>query len=316
MMKWEAFGLKMNMQENGMSEHEVWSWDDAQMFLAVAEQGSFSAAATAMGVGQATVSRRVALLEEQLGGALFVRGRRGTTLTLLGARMLPAAQQMSRWATELRAAVAQEESGIRGKVTVASATGIASEFLVPFAVELRRVYPELRLEFRTGVDYLDLTRGEADIAMRDQRATDPALISFPAGVVTMRPHASPEYLARLEGAPVEAARIDWIGWSATQSHLFPMAWLEELVPGFEPVFSADEILLQVAACQRGLGAMLLPALAHRLIADSGLRPFEVKDFPEARAEIFLVCARSMQHVPRVRAVLDALLAELDLMTHL
>lgn len=297
-----------------MHEMDALSWDDAQMFLAVAEQGSFSAAAAMLSVGQATVSRRVAQLEEQLGGALFVRGRRGTTLTSLGARMLPAAQQMSRWAAELRAAVAQEETRVQGKVILTSATGVASDFLVPFAASLRRNHPQLRLELRTGVDYLDLTRGEADIALRDRRATDPALASFSLGEISMRPHASRAYVeAHVGSGACEAASLDWICWSTTKSHLFPMAQLEALVPRFEPVFSADEILLQMAACQRGLGVMLLPDLRHPFIDDSGLQPIDVEDFPLASAEMFVVCAKSMQYVPRVRTVLDALIAELGRM---
>ena len=65
-----------------------WSWDDVRIFLAVAEEGSFSAAALKLELGQPTISRRVAMLEESLGYPLFRRGRRGTAITKGGERLL------------------------------------------------------------------------------------------------------------------------------------------------------------------------------------------------------------------------------------
>ena len=86
------------------------SWEDAQTFLAVAEKRSFSAAARALEVRQPTISRRIANLEERLGTQLFRRGKQGAALTDNGARLLPAAEQMARWAGEFGrlAAGAQE----------------------------------------------------------------------------------------------------------------------------------------------------------------------------------------------------------------
>ena len=73
------------------------SWEDAQSFLAVAEQRSFSAAARHLQLGQPTISRRIADLEQRLGSRLFRRGKQGAVLTDSGARLLPAAEQMARW---------------------------------------------------------------------------------------------------------------------------------------------------------------------------------------------------------------------------
>ena len=76
------------------------SWEDAQTFLVVAEQHSFSGAARFLGLGQPTISRRIANIERRVGCQLFLRDKRGAELTSDGARLLPAAQQMARWAGE------------------------------------------------------------------------------------------------------------------------------------------------------------------------------------------------------------------------
>lgn len=293
-----------------MSQLSAFSWEDSQVFLAVAEQGSFSAAALALGVGQATVSRRIARLEAQLGCALFARGRRGTALTSQGARMLPPAQQMSRWAAELQATIASTEQGVEGCVTIASGTGTARDFLVPLAALLRLRTPALRFELRTGVDYADLARGEADIGLRARRSTEPALVTLAAFSAPIRPFASAAYLARLDAPPRHVSDVDWVCWGNERAHIFPRQQLAALIPGFEPVFAANEYMLQVEACEAGMGAMMLPAIHHPIMQDSPLHELEL-DFGPFQQDFFVVCARSMQHVPRVRAVLDALLEALD-----
>jgi DNA-binding transcriptional LysR family regulator len=108
-------------------------WDDAQLFLAVAEAGSLSAAARRLHITQPTVSRRVALLEAQLGEAVFVRTADGARLTSFGERLLEPARRMAEWAGELDRAAERAETTPRGSVRVTAPPGIAYDFLAPFA---------------------------------------------------------------------------------------------------------------------------------------------------------------------------------------
>ena len=103
-------------------------WDDVKVFLAACEEGSFSAAARALGVEQSTVSRRIAALEDGLGGALFVRGRGGLVLTDRGAQVAPLARDARRTMLELVDASTQE---IDGLVRVAMTEGLAAYGLIP-----------------------------------------------------------------------------------------------------------------------------------------------------------------------------------------
>lgn len=285
------------------------SWDDARIFLAVAEAGSFSAAAERLNVGQPTVSRRIGLFEDSLGYPLFNRGRRGTELTENGSRLLPAVEQMARWGAEMEALVAGTEQEATGTVTVTAPPGVAWEMLVPLVARERERLPEIRVELLASVEYLDLTRGEADIAIRSRPSDDPALETVAAVEVPARPFASPEYAATV-ASDAGPADVDWITWGGPYRGLAPSPQLEELVPGFEPVFASDRYLLQLRACQLGIGVMYLPALEHEFLEDRGLVALDL-GLPEVSGELYMVCAKSMRWVPRVRAVIDLLHDELD-----
>lgn len=280
------------------------SWDDARLFLAVAETGSFSAAATSLNLGQPTVSRRIGNLELDLGLALFHRGRRGTELTEDGARLVPHVRQMARWAAEFEAEVSTTESTAAGKVTVAAPPGVGTDIVVPFALSLRETHPELTIELLASIEYLDLTRGDADLAFRSKPSDDPALVTLATYEAQVAPMCAREYATSLPEDPT-LPEIDWICWGRPYQHLTPRPELEELIPGFEPVFASDDYLLQLQACEAGIGAMFLPRNDDRLFKQRELVELEL-DLPEIIGRMHLVCARSMRYVPRIVAVLDAL----------
>jgi DNA-binding transcriptional LysR family regulator len=285
------------------------SWDDARLFLAVADNGSFNHAARRVGLAQPTLSRRVAQLEFQLGLTLFHRGKRGTTLSADGERLLPAARQMARWATELERAVAGREQAPVGSVRLTAPPGIAFDFVVPFARELRRAQPRLRLDLIASVAHLDLSRGDADLAIRTRAPREPELtalgsITFPVAVFGHQ-----DYVATLPKNP-ELADLDWVTWCYPNEHLPPRPELEAAIADFSPVFASDDYVIQKRAVELGLGVMILGNMRHPLVADTGLVQVPVQ-LPLPLGELHLVCATSMAHVPRVRAVGDALLREFE-----
>jgi len=91
-------------------------WDDLKLFLAVHEQGSLSGAARVLKLGQPTLSRRIAELEEATGEALFERKSHGAVLTAAGQKLLPAAQSMAEWANEAALSIGKQTHLPEGSV--------------------------------------------------------------------------------------------------------------------------------------------------------------------------------------------------------
>jgi len=280
------------------------SWEDAQTLLAVAEAGSFSNAARNLAVGQPTVSRRIRALERSLGQQLFVRGRHGAQPTAAAQSLTQAAGQMARWAAEFSRAVAGTEQQVSGTVRIAAPPAIAVEQLAPFAARLKRTHPDITLDILSAVDHVDLTRGAADIAVRTQRPGEPELVALHEGRNLPGVYGAPAYVATLS-QPCSLTELDWVTWSTAYRHVVPRPMLERLIPGFAPVFTSDDYLVQKAAVRSGLGAMIMgqpagPDLEAFVPIDIGVQ-LPAYDF-------YLVAARSMQHVPRVATVVRELAA--------
>jgi DNA-binding transcriptional LysR family regulator len=285
-------------------------WDDVKLFLAVAETGSLSGAARQLRIGQPTVSRRLAALEYRLGAALFRRSVDGASLTAEGERLVAPARKMAEWAGEVGRVAESPSQGPRGQVRVTASPFVSHDFLAPFAGWLARKEPGLRLEVLSSMEYLDLARGEADLALR-ARPPDQAdlqlvrAFSFQASV-----HVSEALAARLPRKPT-VKDLPWIAWAPPYDALPPNPQLRELAPGLTPVFTSDNFLVHLAAAEAGVGAMVLTLPRHRLMRRRALVPLPVDLGPYARSALYLVCARSALDIPRVRRVADLLVAELE-----
>lgn len=285
------------------------SWDDARLFLAIAETGSLSGAARRLKLGQPTVTRRLAQLEYQVGNALFRRSVEGASLTSAGERLLSPAKKMAEWAGELHRAAEASDGAPRGVVRVTSSPFISFDFLAPFAGFVAEKHPGLRLEVLSSIQYLDLGRGEADLALRGKKPQDADLMIVHSMAVENAVFVSRALKARLP-RKVTVQTLPWIAWSPPFDALPPNPQLEAMVPGFEPAFTSDQFLVQLAAAEAGVGAMVLGRVRHRYSKESTLIPLELDLGPHARSELHLVCAKSAMDIPRVRRVAELVVAEL------
>jgi DNA-binding transcriptional LysR family regulator len=283
-------------------------WDDVHVFLAVAEAGSLSGAARRLRTTQPTVSRRIADLEATVGEPLFVRTADGAALTAFGERLLDPARRMAECASEVERAVDRGDAAPRGVVRLTAPPGIAFEVVAPFAAWLRKELPEVRLEVVATVHYLDLSRREADLALRFAAPAQRDLVTLASLEMEAAAFASESY-ARTLPKGYGMADVAWIGWAPPHDDRSPNRELAALIPGFSPVFACDDFLVQLAAAQAGLGAIFLGRARHRFSPKSTLveLDLELGDLGQA---LHLVCAKSALAIPGVRAVAELLAAEL------
>lgn len=284
-------------------------WDDLQVFLAVAEGRSMSAAARRLRMGQPTVSRRVAALEHRLGYALFRRNVEGVLLTAAGERLLSPARRMAEWAGEATRASSSVDHKPEGLVRITAPPGVAWDFLAPFAAWLRQKYRTIRLEVLSDTRFLDLGRGEADLALRTKPANQADLVTVASFEHPNAIFGAKTYVARLARRNT-LADLDWICWAPPYEDLAPNPQLAELVPDFVPAFTSDSYLVQRQAAEAGLGVMALGDWRHRFARPTVLVPLKFDLGPHARSATHLVCAKSALDIPRVRLVADVLAQEL------
>jgi DNA-binding transcriptional LysR family regulator len=285
-------------------------WDDMRVFLAVADTKSMSRAARSLRMGQPTVSRRISLLEQSVGHALFLRSVEGVTLTVAGERLLGPARRMAEWAGEAQRAAASHDQKPKGVVRVATYPGIAWEVIAPFAAWMKKKHPLVSLEVLSGISYINLGRGEADLALRLKPADQPDLVTVASLEMENGIFVSREYAKRL-GRTYALADLDWIAWAPPYDTLSPNPELAALIPGFAPAFTSDHILVQRRAAEAGLGAIILSHARHRFAAPSTLVKLNLSLGPYAKSTVHLVCPKSALEISRVRVVVDLLASELS-----
>lgn len=283
-------------------------WDDLRIFLAVADAGSLSGAARRLKLSQPTLSRRIAEMEYGLGDALFVRKNQGISLTKTGARLLPAAQGMAQWAKEASRSLDAKNSPVSGRVRITAAPAFAFDFLAPFAETLKRMHPQITLEVLASTERLNLSLGEADVALRKQPSDDPDLITVDEVQVPIGAYASRDYARRLP-AKYDFGDLDWIAWAGQHEMASPNPELAGRIPDFRPAFTSDDYSVQVAACQAGVGAMILLKTSHRLTCPGGLVELKLELPTAIRAPLTIICHKRMTDLPKVRIVVDLLRRE-------
>jgi DNA-binding transcriptional LysR family regulator len=287
-------------------------WDDVRLFLAVQRHGSLGAAGARLDLDTSTVSRRLAALEEALGVRLFERTRAGIVPTRAAEMVLPAAEAMEAAHGRFTRDASGLESGPEGVVRLSAAPGMADAFVAPALVRLRARCPRIRVELDASVRPLDLTRHEADLALRSVRPQGAELVMTKLGGGAWIVVAAPEMVKSLgrlsawEDAP-------WITWDRDLASMAPARWVTKYAGKAEIVLRTSHFASQLAAAEEGLGVLLAPDPYARL---RGLAPVR---YAEALApsvaslpsdELWLVGHRALRDVPRVAAVWEFLLEEL------
>ena len=187
-------------------------WELYRSFLAVAEEGSLSAAARTLGLAQPTVGRHVDALERALGSVLFTRSQQGFAATDAARALQPYATALRSTAAALLRAAASQSDGdatVKGTVRISTSEIVGVEVLPPILERLRRRHPALVIELSLSNTLSDLLHSDADIAVRMVRPTQDALVARRVGTIEVGMHARRSYLAQ-HGTPAD--------WDALAQH--------------------------------------------------------------------------------------------------
>jgi DNA-binding transcriptional LysR family regulator len=176
------------------------------MFAKVAEEGSFAAAARAMGVSVATVSRAVARLEDRLGARLFNRTSRQLSLTEFGRTICEKASQIYRQAEEAESAAREMSVQPRGLVRLAVPISFGLRWVAPLLPGFFRMFPEVSIDLHLSDASVDLVADGFDAALRIAALPDSSLVARRLCAVTQFVVASPDYLRR-EGRPAHPREL-------------------------------------------------------------------------------------------------------------
>jgi DNA-binding transcriptional LysR family regulator len=281
-------------------------WDDLRYFLAIARTGSLARAARELSVEHTTVSRRLGALEADLKARLFARGPSGLTLTAEGKCILPAVERIEAQVQCLERDVAGADGRVAGSVRLTIPESGNAYFMQHLAA-LRARHPDLVISLLSDNRPLDLRRGEADVAVRFAKITDPELIVRKAGMAGWSLYASADYVARRGplASVDDPTGHEFVGFEDALAGAEGEIWLRSLSPPPNVVMRGNNVGAVARAAAAGIGIAPLPCF---VAWDAGglvrLTPRIVGGRP-----ILVVAHPDLLRTARVRATVD-FLAEL------
>lgn len=277
-------------------------WDDLKVFNAVVSTGSLSAASNRLGVNHSTVFRRLQRLESSVGARLFDRLPEGYVLTPVGEEFKIHAERIGDEVNALQLRLSGADFKPGGTIRLTAPDNIAYTYLPAYLEEFCRSYPDIRIELVVGGTSLDLTRREADLAVRATKKPPGHLIGRKICSLAWAFYASPDYLAAHDGPHRQSELKDHklIGGEGATASLAAMRWLEKR-HATQIVARCNTLNAMSALAVAGLGVALLP--------DDQQKPELERLFPVRPAEfsdLWVLTHPELRHTERIRLLVKHL----------
>ncbi len=285
----------------------VMDWNDVRYFLALSRLGSVRAAGASLGVSHSTVARRVEALEVQLAARLFDRSRDGYTLTAAGLQMLAGAERVEREMSALELELAGQDERLEGPVRLTCCDEYVAEMMLQELAVFCGAYPDVELCITTDSRRFDLSKREADIAVRTLplgAEPEPHLLGRKLVPIHCANYVASDHAHRLD-PDIDGTSPRWVAHAgrdgfermvARSSYPHVRAW---------GAFSSLALLMQ--ATRAGLGIAILPCyVADR---DPALRRLGNADICHV-ADLWLVSHPDLRNNARCRAARDCVVQAL------
>lgn len=274
-------------------------WDDARLFLAVARSGQMLGAAQRLGQSQATLSRRIAALEADLGTQLLLRQSHGCTPTEAGAALARRLERVEAEMLQAQADLGREDACLAGAVRIGAPDGFGVAFLAPRLGAFAERHPALTVQLVPVPRSFSLSEREADIAVMVGRPDRGRLVVRKLTDYTLGLYAAPDYLAR-HGAPGTLAELGGhrlVGYVEDLIYAPALAYARDIWRGWRAAIEISSAVGQVEAVRGGAGIGILHDYLVR--KEPGLVPV----LPEAVAtrSYWVAWHESLRGVARVEA---------------
>jgi DNA-binding transcriptional LysR family regulator len=278
------------------------NWDDLRIFLCLAREGTLTTAAKTLGVSHPTVARRVQALEQQIGARLFERLPDRFVPTAAGEELLADTEAMEKAALSINRRSAGLSDTVSGVVRL-SAGEAMSALLARHLPELRKSLRQIEFELTASHTLANLSRREADLLIREEVPELGSIVARKLGRVAYAIYAHPD-IAISKLTPLAMKNLPWIGFDDDHAYMPGQRWLQERLDGQRPVVRGNNWLVLHEAARAGAGFAVLPCYL-------GDRDANLQRVGSVIADVFadqwLLVHRDLRALPRVRAVMDAVI---------
>jgi len=273
-------------------------WDGLRIFLAVSRARTLAAAARKLGIDETTVARRLARLEKEMGTSLLERAPGGLVFSAAGEAVRNAAEEMELAALTAERRALGADRQLSGRVRVTAPEILGRYFVLPALQAVHERHPGIAIELISTITRLDLTRREADVAIRTVRPSDPALVARKLARMAVAP-----YVRRGQKRPAQLAAVSY-----ADGVKLPLRNVEDRIPGGRVALRTNSIATVLEAVRLGWGAGDLPCF----VGDA--TPELERAFPGEKPDwldVWLIVHADVQRTSRVRTLVDELVRVFD-----
>lgn len=275
--------------------------NDLRLVAVVAAVGTLAGTARQLGLNHATVFRRINELEKTLGVRLFDRVKGRYAATGAGEELARAGERVEQAAQESLRKVAGQDLRPSGTVRIASTDTVVCHLLLPVVAQLRELYPDIHLQLVTANNFHNLSRRDADIAVR--AAPHPPEHLVGQRIASM---ASAIYVAKNAAwmsAEVDFHAAPWVALDDSASGSLALRWLASQKPLDQVELRCSSLMAVLQACIAGLGLAVLPCF----VGDVEPRLRRVgAPLAACASELWLLSHPDMRDTVRIKRVYEQL----------
>ncbi len=285
--------------------------NDIQVFLAVARSGSLVIASSKLGLSHSTAFRWLKRFEGQIGHRLFDRSNNHYALSETGHTVLPIAEKVINEANSLSMIADSLDNHLVGEVKLTSVDALALGYLSNIVQRFYQQYPGIMINLSSDNSFVNLSKREADIAIRPTHSPAENLIGRKAASMVFGLYASPEYIDQY-GIPdiKEKGRGHLLcDYDESLSHLNAAQWIREHMSYAEVVIKLTSTVSLAEFARSGVGLAAIPCFLGD--KDPGLTRVITFD-DKVASDIWLLTHPDLRHSPKIRAVLDFMFDEIRL----
>lgn len=279
--------------------------NDLIYVAAVTQTGSLSAAARKLHVNHATVFRRIAQIETTLGVRLFERDAGRYVATPAGEELASAGAAIEQAAERSLLKVAGRDLRPSGVVRITTTDSFATTLLNPVLALCRGRYPQIALHIGIDNNMLDLSKRDADIAVRPTLRPPEYLVGKRIAPLAFAVYGAPDYLKNTTASTLPEHQ--WIGLGESQERHRTLQWLQKTIPLEQVGLRMDGFANVAQACADGLGLAVLPCFVGDSLAP--LRRMQ-EPIPELASELWVLTHPDLRKTARIQTVFQFLHQEL------
>lgn len=281
------------------------AWTDPEIVLAISRAGTLTGAAEALKIDHSTAFRRLRGLERTLGMQLFERSQGGKyQATAAGERIALAAERMEEEVRTLDRDLAGGDLRLTGRLRITSSESLAFRLLPPQLSAFRKAHPGIGVDLILDNRLLDLSRREADVALRTVRPKEGELWGRKLATIAWAVYGARSYLSGQRDRPV-SKRLGGhsiIGWDDSSRRIPAAEWVEENASANAINYRTASLINQCAAARCGLGLAVLPCYLGDV--EPGLVRAIPEPIRELEDELWIIAHLKMKDAVRVRAFFD------------